>query len=141
MHKSTATLRVRSRGIVQKLLDPVLANERGYYAPFAEREYDDAMFNELVRFLRARPAVRREPPTVAVEISRGCPFSCFFCTEPHVKGRTTRYRDLDVIEAELDYLVRRQIRRFWLICSELDTQGTRFGLALAERIVCLREPS
>ena len=75
-----------------------------------------------------------------MEISRGCPFSCF-CTEPHVKGRTTRYCDLDVIEADLDYLVCRQIRRFLADLLGAGHPGDRFGLALAERIVRLREPS
>lgn len=131
--------RASIRGLLHRVGGAVVANERGYYAPFADREYDDAMVDELVRFYGHAQMFGPNPPTVAVEIARGCPFSCFFCTEPHVKGRALRYRDLDVIEAELDFLVRRQIRRFWMICSELDLQGTGFALALAERIVRLRE--
>lgn len=115
------------------------ANPRGYYPPFEDREYTDAMVGELVRFYGHAQLFGPNPPTVAVEILRGCVFRCYFCTEPHVKGAGLRYRDLDVIEGELDGLMARQLRRFWLICSELDMQGTRFAMALAERIVKLRE--
>ena len=114
-------------------------NPRGYYGPLGELEYTDAMVDQLARFYGHAQLFGADPPTVAVEVMRGCPFRCFFCTEPHVKGRDLRYRDLDVIEAELDFLLRRGIWRFWLICSELDVQGARFGFALAERIIRLRE--
>jgi hypothetical protein len=114
-------------------------NERGFYMPQDEREYTDEIVDELVKFYGHSVLFGADPPTVPVEIMRGCPFSCFFCTEPHVKGKSFRYRDLDVVEAELEFLVARQIRRFWLVCSELDIQGTKFAMQLAERIVRLRE--
>lgn len=113
-------------------------NARGFYGPLPEREYTDDVFDELVRFYGHAQLFGANPPTVAVEVMRGCPFRCYFCTEPHVKGRALRYRDLDVVEAELDYLMSRQIRRFWMVCSELDIQGVRFALDLAERIMRLR---
>ncbi len=114
-------------------------NERGYYAPFSDREYTDGIVDQIVRFYGHSQLFGPNPPTIPVEIMRGCPFSCFFCTEPHVKGRAIRHRDLDVVEAEVEFLLARQLRRFWFICSELDTQGTKFAMKLAERIVKLRE--
>lgn len=114
-------------------------NPRGYYAPFDGREYTDAIVDELIRFYGHSVLFGADPPTVPVEIMRGCPFACFFCTEPFVKGKNFRYRDLDAVEADLEFLVARQIRRFWLVCSELDIQGTKFAMQLAERIVRLRE--
>lgn len=114
-------------------------NERGYYQPYESIEYVDPIFDKLVQFYGHKELFGKNPPTVAVEVMRGCPFRCFFCTEPHVKGRDFRHRSLDVVEAELDQLLARQIRRFWLICSELDIQGVDFGLQLAERIIRLQE--
>lgn len=117
----------------------VAINERGYFSPYESIEYVDPIFDKLVAFYGHREVFGANPPTVAVEVMRGCPFRCFFCTEPHVKGREFRHRSLDVVEAEVDQLMRRQIRRFWFICSELDIQGVDFGLQLAERIVKLQE--
>lgn len=116
----------------------VVRNSRGYFAPHEDIEYDDRLFDHLVRFYGHRELFGGNPPTVAVEIMRGCPFRCFFCTEPHVKGRAIRYRSLEVVEAEIERLVRRQIWRFWLVCSELDVQGLGFARQLAERIARLR---
>jgi len=116
-----------------------VANPRAYFAPFPEREYTDETVDALVRFYGHARLFGKDPPTVPIEIMRGCPFSCFFCTEPHVKGRGIRYRDLDVVEAELEFLMQRQIRRFWLVCSELDLQGLTFAKQIAERVIRLRE--
>jgi hypothetical protein len=114
-------------------------NERGYYDPFSGPEYNDDIFNQLVRFYGHAQLFGANPPTVPVEVMRGCPFRCFFCTEPYVKGNRFRYRDLDAVEADLDFLMHRHIRRFWMICSELDIQGVKFGLSLAERFIKLQE--
>ncbi|MGE0397481.1 MAG: radical SAM protein [Kofleriaceae bacterium] len=133
----------RDLGRIQSLIhrdgSQVTANERGYFQPYEGLEYTDEIFDRMVRFYGHSQLFGSNPPTVAVEVMRGCPFSCFFCTEPYVKGRNFRYRNLDVVEAEVDALLRRQIRRFWFICSELDIQGVKFGLELSERIIRLRE--
>jgi hypothetical protein len=127
------------RGLMYREGGALRANQRGYYAPFPDREYTDAMVDEVVRFYGHPVLFGADPPTVPIEIMRGCPFSCFFCTEPHVKGTSLRYRDLDAVLADLELLLARHLRRFWFVCSELDIQGTRFALGLAERIVRLRE--
>lgn len=114
-------------------------NERGYYKPFAGREYTDGIVDEVIKFYGHSVLFGADPPTVPVEIMRGCPFSCFFCTEPYVKGKNFRYRDAEAVEADLEFLLARHIRRFWFVCSELDIQGTKFAMQLAERIVRLRE--
>ena len=129
----------RDLGSVRSLIHQGGINERGYFSPHQGIEYTEPMVEEMVRFYGHAQLFGANPPTVAVEVMRGCPFRCFFCTEPQVKGASFRYRDLDVVEAELEGLVKRQLRRFWLVCSELDIQGVGFGLELAERITRMRE--
>jgi hypothetical protein len=129
----------RHLGSVKNLIHRGGINERGYFAPYEGIEYTEPIVDEMIKFYGHAQLYGANPPTVAVEVMRGCPFRCFFCTEPHVKGASFRYRDLDVVEAELDGLVKRQLRRFWLVCSELDIQGVKFGLELAERITRMRE--
>jgi hypothetical protein len=84
-------------------------------------------------------AFRSQMPTIAVEISRGCPFDCYFCSEPLVKGRKIRYRSPDLIEEEISYLASKSLRRFWFVCSELNPGGADFALDLAERMIRLNE--
>ncbi len=127
------------KSLVHRENNTTTFNERGFYTPFAGREWTDEIVDEASRFYGHATLFGDNPPTIPIEIMRGCPFKCFFCTEPVVKGRDIRVRDLDVIEGELEFLVSRNLRRFWFVCSELDAQGTKFAMQLAERVVKLRE--
>ena len=111
------------RGLIHRADGATQLNERGYYEPFGGAEYTDEIFDQVVRFYGHAQLFGANPPTLPVEVMRGCPFRCFFCTEPYVKGKQFRYRDLDAVEADLDFLMHRHIRRFWMICSELDIKA------------------
>jgi hypothetical protein len=97
-----------------------VANSRVLYPPLSVGEYDDAIVAELIRFYGDRPLLAGTMPHVPVEIARGCPFRCYFCNEPAVKGREVRYRDWSAVEADLALLERHGIRRVWLVCSEIN---------------------
>ncbi|WNG35148.1 radical SAM protein [Archangium violaceum] len=114
-------------------------NPRGFYPPAAEREYTDEIVDELISFYGHSQLYGSNPPTVAVEAMRGCPFRCGFCLEPHVKGRRIAYRDMETIVSELEFLLSRNLRRFWFVASELNIQGSEFILKLAERVIRLNE--
>lgn len=114
-------------------------NERGYYDPAIGSEYTEEIIEELARFYGHSHLYGPSAPTIAVEVMRGCPFRCYFCAEPDVKGRRAAYRDLDVIEEEVRRLRRRQMWRFWFVCSELNIKGSDFAMQLAERILRLNE--
>lgn len=125
-------------GLVHMNGSDLIYNDTGYYNPAENMEYDDTIVAELKSFYG--PALQMaNPPTIAVEVSRGCPFQCFFCTEPDVKGKRINWRNLDVIEAELEFLLGHDLYDFWFICSELNIGGPSFALELAERVVRLGE--
>jgi hypothetical protein len=113
-------------------------NELASFAPNDELEYDDAVIGELTAFYGARLR-EPHPPTIAVELSRGCPYQCYFCTEPDVKGRKVRHRSLEVVEQEVERLLVRGFRDFWFVCSELNHRGAERALVLAERMIRLSE--
>ncbi len=113
-------------------------NPQELYNPAENREYNEDLVNEL-KYFYGDMLRQKNPPTVAVEISRGCPFQCYFCTEPDVKGKRVNYRNQDVIVSELDFLMRRELKDFWFICSEINIGGTGFILELAEKVVHLNE--
>jgi hypothetical protein len=126
-------------GLIHRRPEGYVFNERGYYAPATSTEYTDEIVGELIRFYGHAHLYGSNPTTVAIEVMRGCPFRCYFCSEPDVKGKRVVYRDLDVVEEEVRFLRRHHLRRFWFVCSELNIHGTDFPLQLAERIIRLNE--
>jgi hypothetical protein len=56
-----------------------------------------------------------------------------------VKGRQERVRDLDVVMADVEFLARQGIAKFWLICSEINIHKNDLILSVAERMSKLRE--
>ena len=101
------------------------ANPRVFYPPFDGPEYTDEMVDELVRFYGERSLLEGTMTAVPVEIARGCPFRCYFCNEPAVKGRRVRYRNWSVVEADLATLVSHGIRNVWFVCSEINIHPRR----------------
>lgn len=142
-------------------------NPQIFYAPFAQREYDEELISEMIShygnimcygktyltlFNRGTPiafgndghcrqtySMLSQTPSIPIEVSRGCKFNCYFCSESIVKGKNVSYRDLDVIEDEVKFLTSKNLREFWFVCSELNMGDSTFALALAERMIKINE--
>ncbi|HEX2691965.1 MAG TPA: hypothetical protein VHN14_35395 [Kofleriaceae bacterium] len=112
---------------------------RSYAPPFDDREYDEQILGELISFYSAKHFFSPDGEQVAVEVMRGCPYRCYFCTEPAVKGTSIRYRDLDVVEGEVEFLARHMVRKLWFVCSELNMGKPDFLRLLAERMIRINE--
>ena len=125
-------------GLIHKNGSEYMYNDVGFYKPAEATEYRLDIVNEIKAFYG--PALQsKTPPTIAVEVSRGCPFQCYFCVEPDVKGKRIDKRNLDVVEADLEFLLENDLYDFWFICSELNIGGAGFALELAERVIRLNE--
>lgn len=122
----------RERGFVRR-------NRRHYYGPLDEREYDETVLARLERFYGRPRLYGARAESVAVEIARGCPYRCYFCTEPQVKGRKIRERSLDAAMADVEFLRSRGITRFWMVCSEINAGRSELALRVAERFRRLQE--
>jgi hypothetical protein len=112
---------------------------RVYCPPLAAREYDDEVVAELELFYSRSRLYGEDPPTVAVELARGCPFQCYFCTEPKVKGSRAQLRPLEVVMEELRFLRGRGLTRIWLVCSELNLGSAELARDVAQRILAINE--
>jgi hypothetical protein len=111
---------------------------RAHFPPFPRGEYNEEMLNEIIAFYaqhgRRLSLGRIGEVDVPVEVMRGCPCQCYFCTEPFVKGKKVQHRNLDAIMEDVEFLAARDVRSVWFICSELNMSGMEFPLQLAERM-------
>jgi anaerobic magnesium-protoporphyrin IX monomethyl ester cyclase len=81
----------------------------------------------------------RSRPSLGVVVSRGCPWSCTFCSEPiwKIDGRPTyRARSPIEIAAEVQLLYERGVREIRLWCEELNADPA-WAVATLKAIVSL----
>jgi hypothetical protein len=118
-----------------------LINKSSFHAPLQEQEYDDYIVNDMIKFYGSRFFnLHSVEATIPIEVSRGCPYRCYFCVEPEIKGKKIQYRDPEVVTSEIEYLYKfHGGHRFFFIASELNITGAEFPLKLAERMVKIRE--
>ncbi len=109
-------------------------NPRVHFGPADRPEYTEALLADLVAFYGEEALGAPDGPYVPVEIMRGCPYRCYFCTEPMVKGRQHRVRDLDTVMADVRFLADRGIGRVWLVCSEINIGGNELLFEMARRM-------
>ncbi|WP_433337494.1 B12-binding domain-containing radical SAM protein [Spirillospora sp. CA-294931] len=123
----------RVPNLVHRRGDGFVFNERVFYPPPAHTEYDETILADLAAFYGERSLSGPDAPHVPVELMRGCPHRCYFCTEPTVKGRRHRVRDLDVVMRDVGFLADREVARVWLVCSEINIGGNALLLEMAGR--------
>ncbi|MGH3850429.1 MAG: hypothetical protein ACRDRT_12130, partial [Pseudonocardiaceae bacterium] len=109
-------------------------NPRVFLPPANHVEYNEAIFRDLFNFYGEERITGPEALHVPVEIQRGCPHRCYFCTEPTVKGRRHRTRDLDVVMADIRFLADRDVSRVWLVCSEINIGNNKLLFEMADRM-------
>ncbi|MFX1516581.1 MAG: hypothetical protein ACFFC6_09750, partial [Promethearchaeota archaeon] len=109
-----------------------------FFPPASRQEWTDEIIKEREAF---NSKFSEEPIdlTVPIEVSRGCPKSCLICSEPLVKGKKVRYRDLDVIEDEINFLRKYQLNELFFICSEINAGGNEFVKTLSDRMIEINE--
>ncbi|MHA2073730.1 MAG: hypothetical protein ACW97X_03860 [Candidatus Hodarchaeales archaeon] len=109
-----------------------------FFPPATRREYTEAIVADRQAFFSQFSGQYFEP-SIAIEVSRGCPHHCSMCSEPSVKGRIVQYRDLDIIVEEINFLRKYQLNNLFFICSEINNAGNEFVLSLADRLLELNK--
>ena len=105
-----------------------------FFPPASRQEYTDEIITDRQAFY-SRFSGKNVDPRVPIEVVRGCLMNCSFCSEPLVEGRKVQYRDLDVIEDEINFLRNYQLNQLFFICSEINTDGNEYMMNLADRII------
>jgi radical SAM superfamily enzyme YgiQ (UPF0313 family) len=82
--------------------------------------------------------VRRTAGTMSsVDLGRGCPYQCSFCTIINVQGRKSRFRSADDLEAVIRANVAQNIKRFFI--TDDNFARNRNWEAFFDRLIKLRE--
>jgi hypothetical protein len=85
-----------------------------------------------------RTRVRRTAGTMSsIDLGRGCPYQCSFCTIINVQGRKSRFRTADDLEKILRENYARGIKRFFI--TDDNFARNRDWESLFDRIIKLRE--
>jgi radical SAM superfamily enzyme YgiQ (UPF0313 family) len=89
---------------------------------------------EEVRFLRLTAEAAGRPPQVPVEVSRGCPGRCAFCSTRRHFGRRVRRREAGRVVAEMRRIAARWGLRSFELVGDHAGAPLRSLLAFAERV-------
>jgi len=124
-------------------------NKHCFFKPFDGMEYNDEVIQDIEEFYGRDVLFTSDysssiplpftRPSISVEISRGCPFHCCYCTEPLTNGTEVRYRSLDAISEDIRFIASHGLRYLWLVCSELNMGSNEFSLSVAEQIIKINE--
>jgi hypothetical protein len=115
----------------------LVSNPRVFSPPLNTPEYTPAGIKDMLSFYEKfpKPGFLGAP----IEVMRGCCHTCVFCCEPHVGGFKVQYRDLSAILQDIETIVEGGITRLYMISSELNPEGNRFALDLADLIWAFNE--
>jgi hypothetical protein len=75
--------------------------------------------------------------TTSLDLGRGCPFQCSFCTIINVQGRKSRFRTADDLEAIIRENLAQDVHRF--LITDDNFARNRNWEALFDRLIKLRE--
>ena len=84
-----------------------------------------------------RDISRRSLFFAPLDVGRGCPFGCSFCTIINVQGRKSRCRDADDVERAIREQLDQGIRRFYFTDDNL--ARNRNWEAIFDRLIAIRE--
>jgi len=65
-----------------------------------------------------------------IEITRGCPFGCYYCQTPRIFGKKVRHRSVEVILKYVEFLLKKGIRDFRFITPNAFSYGSPDGKTL-----------
>ena len=95
------------------------------------------MQNQPMPILPAQHVRRTAGTMSSVDLGRGCPYQCSFCTIINVQGRKSRFRSADDLEAVIRDNLAQNIRRFFI--TDDNFARNRNWEAFFDRLIRLRE--
>ena len=117
----------------------------------AARCLGTAALQPLYNFMDDLPSLEGEPPPIlpskhvrrtsgslsSIDLGRGCPYQCSFCTIINVQGRKSRFRSPDDLERIIRENAAQGIKRFFI--TDDNFARNRQWESLFDRMIALRE--
>ncbi|MCU0987765.1 MAG: radical SAM protein [Acetobacteraceae bacterium] len=111
----------------------------------------DGTLKPLYNYMDALPSLEGEPPPIlpaqhlertsgslsSIDLGRGCPYQCSFCTIINVQGRKSRFRTADDLEKIIRENHRQGIKRFFI--TDDNFARNKLWEPLFDRLIELRE--
>jgi len=111
-----------------------------FFPPATRREYTEKIIKDWRIFISDNYSSYGPPvQSVPIEAVRGCSMKCIYCSEHLIKGSELRYRSLDVIEDEINFLGSHGLNNLSMICSEINSENNDFFMKLADRIIKIND--
>ena len=82
-----------------------------------------------------QPTVYKRLPTFTTIVSRGCPFPCTFCEAHQVLGKKVRFRDVELVLDELQFMIKNYGARGFFFHDSTFTINRKWTERLCERII------
>jgi hypothetical protein len=92
---------------------------------------------EPAPFLPSKHVVRTSGSLSSIDLGRGCPYQCSFCTIINVQGRKSRFRTPDDLETIVRENYAQGIKRFFI--TDDNFARNRHWEPLLDRMIALRE--
>lgn len=125
-------------GLVHKKEGRVVVNApRKPFQPLDALPFPARRLLPMPRYLTAgfgRTAWAVPQPATTILTSRGCPFSCTYCSSHLLFGRTVRHRSVDGILSEIEHLKETYGIRGLSIVDDTFIMGRKFMLEFAEKM-------
>ncbi|MFX0092043.1 MAG: radical SAM protein [Candidatus Hodarchaeota archaeon] len=127
--------------VIFRINDTLQKGPLRFFPPASRKEYTDEIVADRNAFFSRYFSDQNVNKvfSIPLEVVRGCAMNCTYCSEPMIKGNKLRYRNLDVIEEEINFLGTHGLNRIMMVCSEINTEGNEFFLKLADRIIQINE--
>ncbi len=95
----------------------IIVNEQRYLDPADFLEMPAWNLMDLKNYPKTPPTLLfKKQPFAPISVTRGCPFSCTFCSAGQIHGKNIRLRNLDDVLSEIDLLYNHYgVREFYIV--------------------------
>lgn len=109
IHKDDADSFKNIRGLIYRNGNKILSNQNIFENDIDQYDFIDYKLMRIEKYFKGIPQgfFYKKQPLVSIITSRGCPFPCTFCAAHINNGKKVRYRSIDNVIEEIDYLYKK----------------------------------